>query len=224
MIRTGNDSGYTLIELLVTFFVFSLVSVGFYQVMFMGSRGTDTTESVVRISEEARLGFNRLIRDTREGVLVSADELAYRVTIDFDGNGTIGFPTVVGLDPKQNNNGDFEDLRFSIVGDGIFLNDEILVRGVDCIRQFEGGPCARDIFSFSSNRLEFDWNGDGVTTGGEIDGADGAPFGYTLGNFSGEIDTNEELRAITSVGYAFTVESGGRITEFFSEAQLRNRR
>ena len=89
-----SESGFTLVEVLVTMFVFAIVSVGFYQVMFSGSRGADTSQRVVNISEEARLGFNRLIRDTREATSLDCPPVGsvcpgangYSIIVDFDGD------------------------------------------------------------------------------------------------------------------------------------------
>ena len=90
MTSSASENGFTLIETLVAITLFSVVSISFYSVMLSGSRGADTTRSVVRVAEEARFGLNRMVRDTREAqVMAEADEDSYRVQIDFDEDGTI---------------------------------------------------------------------------------------------------------------------------------------
>lgn len=214
--KWSEESGFTLIELLVTVLVFSIMSVGFYQVMFSGSRGADTTADVVRISEEARAGFNRLVRDTREasglaGTSVTGDE--YTVEVDFNGDGVLENP---------NPNGDYEIVTFTFDGTRLLLNGELLVDGVDCIRD-ASESCTQDVFAYGSNHLEYDWDGDGVTTGTEIDGV-GSALGYTAGNRNGVLDLDSEKDLVSEVSFAFSVQSGSRQTEFFGKAQLRNRR
>lgn len=216
-----KQGGFTLVELMVTFFIFSLVSVGFYQVMFSGSRGADTTRSVVRISEEARGGFNRLVRDTREAGSINCPpvgsvcptDTAYSIIVDFDGDG-------VAENPNQN--GDYENLTFEWDGLRVLVNGEVLIDGVDCVGGADGS-CDEPLFSYSSNHLEYDWNGDGTTTGAEIDAA-GPSRGLAIGNQNGVLDRPSELALISSVSFAFTLEQDGRVTEFSSEAQMRNRR
>jgi prepilin-type N-terminal cleavage/methylation domain-containing protein len=147
----SDDAGFTLVELLIGVFLLLVAAVGFYSVMFSGTRSTDTTQSVVRISEEARLGFNRMVRDTREAdSIVHASPAQYRVLIDFDGDGSYDNP---------NADGDYEDLTFSFnAGEKtITLNGELLIAGVEQI-------AGEDVFTFTSNLLQYDWSGDGVTS------------------------------------------------------------
>jgi prepilin-type N-terminal cleavage/methylation domain-containing protein len=207
--RCSDDAGFTLVELLIGVFLLLVAAVGFYSVMFSGTRSTDTTQSVVRISEEARLGFNRMVRDTREAdSIVHASPAQYRVLIDFDGDGSYDNP---------NADGDYEDLTFSFnAGEKtITLNGELLIAGVEQI-------AGEDVFTFTSNLLQYDWSGDGVTSWQELDEAPNHGVSG-VGNNNGVLDEGE-LPFLTNVGFAFRVEDGNRSTEFYAEAQLRNRR
>jgi len=95
MTHAREEAGFTMIEVLVAITLFSILSVGFYQVMLSGVRGTDTTQDVVTISSEARLGLNRMVRETREADVIScaggggpcATPTSYTVNIDFNGDG-----------------------------------------------------------------------------------------------------------------------------------------
>lgn len=236
MTATRNESGFTLVEVLVAITLFSILSVGFYQVMFSGVNAGDTSQNVARISEEARLGFNRMLRDTREtgghcfdaggGLcgLVTATPTSYSVEIDFDGNSVVDYA-------------DNEFLRFSydaaaetitiasLNADGtVRTGPEVLVAGVEPIG-------TQDVFSYSSNYLQYDYNPvDGVTTWQEIDTP---PTGVNgVGDRDGCLDqaglcganNYREMFYISSVTYAFNVAAGGRDTNFYGEASMRNRR
>jgi prepilin-type N-terminal cleavage/methylation domain-containing protein len=208
MRRLDGERGFTMIELLVVMAVFGVVSTTFYSVMFNAVRSSDNTEQVARVSEEARAGLNRMIRDTREGQLFDVlSATSYNVRIDFDGDGSYENP---------NEEGDYESITFKYNGGNntIVLRDpinnvqEVLIAGVE---EFNGEP----IFSYTSNDLRYDWNGDGVTTSDELDAAPG--YGYP--GVSGD-DTS----LYQNVEYQLVVVNGTKETLLTGQAQLRNRR
>ena len=209
-----SEGGFTLIELLVGMALFSLASVGFYQVLFAGSTGAKTSQAAARVSEEARLGLNRLVRDTREAAdLKDATANSYRIEINFDGNPS---PDPVPSDPA----GDYELLivEWNPVSRTVTLSNgvttEVLMRDVDCIRKADNS--CQDVFRYTSSRLEYDTNGDGVSSG--LPELDQAP---SLGNNNGVLD-GQEPRFIDAVKFSFRVEKVGRSTNFYAEAQMRN--
>lgn len=215
--RSRAEEGFTLIELLVTMALFSVLAVGFYQVLFSNARGSDTSRAVVKISEEARLGLNRMIRDTREGTLwcttyddssttACPTSTSYSVRIDFNSDGDFDNPNAVG---------DYEKLTFAYDSTRrvITLNGEVLAAGVTPLS-------GKDMFTYTSNRLEYDADNDGVTTWQELD-ATGLPG---VGDKDGILDGDPELRHVSNIDYAFNVASRDRTTVFYSHAQLRNTR
>ncbi|MGH2746518.1 MAG: PilW family protein [Actinomycetota bacterium] len=205
-----REDGFTLIELLVVTLMLSIVTIGFYQVMFSGARGSDVTQSVVRISEEGRGGLNRMIRDTRESqVLVSATATSYQVQVDFNGSGVIEGDLETNT---TNAEGDYEELLFVYdAGTGtIRLNDETLVDGVEQIG-------TTPVFSYYSNNLIFDSNEDGVSSEAEINAS-------SVGNGTNGLDLAEERALVSTVVFQFAVRSEDRVTEFYGEAQMRNNR
>lgn len=219
MTTRSDQGGFTIVELLVSIALFSVLSIGFYQVLFSGVRGSDTTRSVVRISEEARLAFNRMVRDTREAANFSCtgpaagaciDGNSYTVNIDFNGDGLFLNSGEAGAVP-----GDYERVTFVYDGDAIKLNGQTLIDGVERI-------AGKPIFDYSSNLLQYDTapvGGDGTTTWQEID----ASTDPGVGNQDGLINQNE-LQYMTSVVFSFQVREENRVSEFYAEAQLRNRR
>jgi prepilin-type N-terminal cleavage/methylation domain-containing protein len=205
----SNESGFTLIEMLITFFILSIVTTVFMQAAFSGTRGSDTARSVTRVTQEARLGLNRMIRDTREATLIEdADADGYTVKIDFDSNGTYENP---------NSAGDTEILTYEFNSSDrqITLNGELLVNGA---REIAG----KDMFGYSSNFLTYDWNADGVTTVAELD--DAPIHGVTgVGNNNDTLDY-PELSFVSNVLFNFRVVLDDHTERFYGGAQLRNRR
>ena len=207
MMEERSQSGFTLIELLVTIGLFSIAAAAFYQVMFSGVRASDTTRSVARISEEARFGFNRMVRDTREAARITAataDGTSYTIEVDFNGNNLIEA-------------GEVETFTYDDATGRIMISaggdPEPLIRGVT---SFGTG-----VFSFSSNELRFDHDPvDGIATWQEIDKP---PLGVTGGNGDALLNS-AEYPYLTNVNFALRVAAGDRSTDFFAEAQLRNRR
>lgn len=210
MTRLQNDErGFTISELVVTIFLVAIVTTTLLQVALSGTRGSDTTRSVTEVAQEARLGLNRMVRDTREAMLIEdATATAYTVKIDFDASGTYQNPNPAG---------DYEVLTFawSDAENEITLNGELLVDGAHEI-------AGENVFGYSSNFLSYDWDADGITTPAELD--DAPLHGITgVGNNNDTLDY-PELNFVSGVTYAFRVRHGGYSERFYSEAQLRNRR
>ena len=221
-----RQGGFTLIETLVAIALFSVLAAGFYSVMLSQVGGSERTRSVARIAEEARLGFNRMVRDAREGTELAAEDgcapsdmeagECFNVKVDFDGDDAFDNP---------NASGDYENLTFSYnAGDDTIdivvcdddsgsCESEVLIDGV---QPTDGS----DIFTFSSNLLRYDGNGDGLTSWQELDGAAG-----DVGNGNGDLDVGE-WQYLSNVAFALEItgEDEDDVTRFFSEAQLRNKR
>lgn len=211
--RRAHELGFTMVELLVTMMVFSIVAVSFYQVLFAQAQGADVATSLGRVSEEARVGFNRMVRDTREGDVISAaSTTSYAVKVNFDGD---------GLYENPNERGDYEILTYAYDAGAktITLNGEVLMRGVEPIP-------GEDPFTFSSNFLEYDWGEPyGTTSWQEINDASCAAHGITG---VGDCDVPPVLDAaefpyLTTVEYSLRVRDGENYTDFVASSQMRNR-
>lgn len=195
-----NERGFTLIELLVTLGILAVITTAFYQLMLSGTRASNVTRNVVRVSEEARLGLNRLVRDTREAVyLENPTATSYTAAIDFDGDGVI----------ETHNGIDYERITFGFDGSAITIEVQnrpavTLVQGVSQIGSIP-------VFQYSSNKLEHDTNADGVTTLAELDAA--AAQGATLG---------DTTLLLGEVSFTFRVTSGDSTTDFYSKSTMRN--
>ena len=204
--RTRED-GFTMIEMLTAFALLSIVSVSFFGVLLSTQRSSRSSRSSTVVSEETRLGFNRMVRDTREAQeIVAAAPDAFTARVDFEND---------NLGPQL--------LEFKRSGSTILLNEEVLMRGVACIPGAGGGGCAQDVFTFSSNRLEYDWDSNGVTTWQELDQSASPAHGVVgVGNNDGEL--NVELSYVTDVMFAVQVSNGSSTSRMIAQTQLRNNR
>jgi prepilin-type N-terminal cleavage/methylation domain-containing protein len=213
MTRSRDEHGYTIVEILVAMFVFSLISTGFYQVLIAQTKSLDKTRATSRIGEEARVGFNRMVRDTREADLISAASgsgTSFTIKVNYNAD---------GLYQNPNPNGDNEILTFAYdnATNTVTLNGEVLMEGV------KPDP-GKKMFDFTSNALEYDWLGDGTTTWEDIDQASCPSHGVTG---VGDCDLPDpildapELPYLT--GVEFAISDTAETTEFFATAQLRNR-
>ncbi len=246
--RFNDERGFTLVELMVAILLFSVLSIGFYQVMFSSVTGSTRASDVAEVAEEARLGFNRIIRDTRETTkLVSADDDEYRIWVDFDRDGCVdsgtSFAAVDDEDPltpactAAAGPVDYEYLHYAYVAPNITLTaltgpDNGLAEDVDPTAVAVAGTQTETlassvvqvdsdadgtidpIFTYVSNFLTFDDDGNGETSFEELDGL--------------EADDDEltgvELDYVSDVNYEFAVSVGGNSRTFYGQAQIRNRR
>jgi prepilin-type N-terminal cleavage/methylation domain-containing protein len=232
------QGGFTIVEVLVALTIFSLIAAAFMSVMFAVARGTDSTAAHVRISEEARLGLNRMIRDTREASWISltdpsptATHDSFTVKIDFDGDGAYTNPASgIAQGNYEVLTYAYDDATDRITVTVAGVGTETLIRGVDCIREQPTDPCESDVFSFTSNRLEYDWGDgiggppDGITTLEELNSTACPPTSLTTLDNCNATLADLELANITSLNIALSLGTGGRKTPYYAEAQLRNRR
>jgi prepilin-type N-terminal cleavage/methylation domain-containing protein len=213
-----REDGFTMIEMLVAMTLFAVISVGIYQVLFQTAAGSRGAQNVARTSQEARLGFNRMVRDTREAQdILSPSSTSFQIQTDFNGDGEIQ-PTPSDV------TGDYEVLTFTFNeaggGNGTITatsgsTSEVLMAGVDCVRKADNS--CYDIFTYSSSRLEYDTNVNGVTSAAELDAAP------SLGNGNGALDA-AELGFVDGVSIQLRISAGGKTSTFYAEAQLRNHR
>lgn len=213
---TRYEEGFTLTEILITMLLLSLISTAFYQVLFSGSEGSQTAQAVVRVSEEARAGLNRMIRDTRQAFrLTSATDDGYSVQVDFNGDEVI---SAVGA---ANSAGDYEELSFVVIADKLYIQacgssnldcgnqKSVLVDGVSRIG-------STPYFSYSSNRLEYDCDNNGLASRTELQ----TDSCYVPGGLTATV----ALTLLTDIDYSLQVTADARSSTFLSHAEMRNLR
>lgn len=215
-----REQGFTLVELLVVLALAAMVTTAMYQVMFSATRGSRAAENAIRVTEEARLGFNRMVRDTREAQSIgNATATSFEVRIDFNGDNAISDAPIGG------ELGSYEKLTFTFNAGAQTVTvtcctattpvTETLMTGVTCVLRSDN--TCEPAFTFSSSRLELDTDGDGVAEPTELDQS------QAVGNQNGTLD-GAELASIDRVTFALRVRQGQAANDFYADAQLRNKR
>lgn len=219
-----DEQGFTLVEALVAIFLLSVLSVGFYQVMFSAVRGSTDARDIAEVAEEARLGFNRMIRDTRETTdLISATDTSYRIWTDFDRDGLVDQADYEYMEYAY----DSAVRRITLTAlTGPAAGDPDLITGTEpAITGTSAETLAnsitlvgtRPVFGYVSNHLQYDT----ITVDGEVSVAELE---------AGTVGANDnvlagiELDYISDVNYSFQVSIGGDSRTFYGQAQIRNRR
>lgn len=226
--RIDTEGGYSLLEMVVAIFLFMLVSGGFYEVLLAQTKSTNMTRIGTHVAEEARLGFNRMIRDVREADVVSAAAITNPAT----GAGSFTIKVNYNND-SQYTSDEILTYAYDPVAKTISLNTyggtpEVLMSGVSpagnttsaCPVGTYPNGC---VFSFLSSYLDYDWDSDGFTTWQELDQASCAAHGITgVGNCNSTLDS-AEFPYITTISFSINVTDGSRSTSFIDRAQMRNR-
>ena len=243
-----QEEGFSLVEVMIGMLLLSILSIGFYQVMFSTVRGSNSAADVAQSAEEARLGFNRMIRDTREATrLVSASSSGYRIWVDFDGDGCVdagtayvkpaGTTVCVAGGPS-----DYEYLRYAFDGDEVTL-EALAGPANGTAATCAPMPAASATCGLSPGDSTLvagtvtETLASGVRTIGskpvfsyasnflEFDDSptDGETTVTELGDGDNDLE-GLELEYISDVNYAFEVSIGGNARKFYGQAQIRNRR
>jgi prepilin-type N-terminal cleavage/methylation domain-containing protein len=241
-----DDSGFTLVEMLVSMIVLSALGSVFLTTVLGAQKSAQTTSSEQDLNEEARLAVNRMARELRQADVITQvrnpDGAAYDSTAittvtfnaDFDGDGCINgvvpspapspVPTCNDASPA-----DPETLTYCwdprATVRQLYLIPGALSSDGDC--QTDGLPIlAGQVSSFKlsyrSNEYLYDVDGgtdggDGITTWSELDQA-----GPPVGNDDGELGP-EELAYVDSVVIELTVSSNGNHAQSYTtQVDLRN--
>jgi hypothetical protein len=78
------------------------------------------------------------------------------------------------------------------------------------------------VFSYSSNQLQYDWDGNGLVTLTELDNAGCPAHGsLSVGNCNAP-DFALELPLVSNVDFALKVQYGSTVDTLYTQAQMRN--
>ena len=217
---TGDDSGFTLVELIAATTLFLVLSVITFTTVMVAAHQVRSNRDYNDINEEARVMLNRMSREIREAKAIVAATNPYKPTgfdpvnttqsftfdVDFNGDGTI-----------QPDAADPEELTYTY--DPTQHRVTLHAAGVDY------PILAANVTSFSidyTSRL-YAYDGadgsakDGVVHWWELD----ADPSHQVGNGDGQLNT--ELSSIDAVTISFTVFKGTHQQKYRTQIDLRNR-
>lgn len=233
-LRQREDSGFTLVELLVGVVLFGLLSTVLLATVVSTSNGLTSTKNTVGINEEARLTYNRMTREIREARQLDAvgfTTCGPAAPVACPAGVTGKVPTSLTFEVDFNGNGvidssatDPEILTYcwDYANKRVLLTPHLPTTS-DCSDPDALPVLTTDVESFyldfRSSLWQYDANGDGITTWQELDSA---PLTAGVGNQNGNLDSIE-LRNIDSVVINLTVFKGARRQVYRSQVNLRNR-
>jgi type II secretory pathway pseudopilin PulG len=220
-----DDSGFTLVEMLVASMMFFVLLAALATVVATTSSSADTTRQTNDLNEQARLALNRMTRELRqaqeiEEVKITAGKITgLTFTVDFNGNGIIDSSP---SDPERLTYcWDSPNRRLLLTAD--------VGGGMPC-----DNPAALPILSSDVQNLDIQlrsnlWQYDGDCAANPIpDGTvtwqelDCAPLSAGVGNQNGLLDTIE-LRNINGVSISLTVLTGARRQVYETQVNMRNK-
>jgi len=240
-LRHGNDdSGFTLVELLVAMSLMIVLITVTMTVVKVTSSAVVTSQQQQNLNEEARQAINRMARDIRQAKQIvtavnpdgagfnSARLVAVRFKSDYDGDGCISGISSTGaacLLPYNASNPEDVTYCFEPSTKQLYVIDNsasgvvpVTMASTSCSggQPLLAGNVANFKVSYRSDVYRDDLNPtDGVTTWSELDES-GAPDG----NVNGLLD--DELVNIDSVVLDLTMRLSGRQQVYRTQVGLRN--
>jgi prepilin-type N-terminal cleavage/methylation domain-containing protein len=236
-LRSNDDGGFTLVEMLVAIVVLGILGTIFLTTVIGSQTSAKATSSEQDLNEEARLALNRMARELRQANTLAAvrnpDGASYdssaitalTFTADFNGDGCIdGTTSVTGVVCQPYSAANPETLTYcwdpSASVRQLYLIPGALA-GASC--QVSGalpilaGQVTSFKLSYRSNEYLYDADGDGITTWSELDSA-----GPPVGNNDAALG-QPELANVDSVVIALTVSANGNHAQAYTtQVDLRN--
>lgn len=182
-----RKNGFTIIELMIAMFIFSIAIIGIYIVFIQANKAFQAGRKQVRSSQNARVVTEVMAREIREATAFSAnfDSLTVR---DTDGNRISYY--LDGLVDNQKLHRDVKD-AFNVPVSDIIKGEYIKTL----------------TFDYFGNDLTLDTDGDGVVSASEIAASD--PEGVSFS----AIDTSDELNRVTLIKITVEVDTDRRDTD-----------
>ncbi|MFA5809220.1 MAG: prepilin-type N-terminal cleavage/methylation domain-containing protein [Thermoleophilia bacterium] len=90
---TGREHGFTLIEMLVSISILTVIMAGMFAFLFGASRHWNTSQNQADMTENARLGLNRMTREIKQSSQITTAQInQITFTVNFGtGNETISY-------------------------------------------------------------------------------------------------------------------------------------
>lgn len=154
--RSGREQGFTLIEMLVSISILTVIMAGMFTFLFGASRHWNTGQNSADMTENARLGLNRMTREIKQSTQVTdAQTTQVTFTVNFgSGSETITY----GFSPGSNGEPG-EVWRNTSASPGNIT----LISNVESVQ-----------FVYYGNDYKCDINNDGIITYSELQGCGGS--------------------------------------------------
>ncbi len=156
--RGRSEQGFTLVELLVSISILTVIMIGMIAFMWSASSYWRSGQSIANMTDNARLGLNRMTRELRQASIVETAQtnlLSYKV--DFGGGQEI---ITYGFSAGDSGQSGYVWRSTSAVpGEQL-----VLVEDVDFMQ-----------FSYFGNDYKCDTNNDGITTWAELQACSTTP-------------------------------------------------
>jgi prepilin-type N-terminal cleavage/methylation domain-containing protein len=222
-----DDSGLTLIELLVSMILMGLVGTIVFTSVLATQRASESSRQVNDLNEEARLVLNRMSRELREAKAITAvvnpmgpgysatSDTSITFEVDFNGNGTIE-PTAA--DPERLTyfyDVSAQQLQLKAAGSAL----PVLAANVASFQvNFTSRKYVFDGTTTASGGLCGTVTGtkDGIVDWQEVDGNPAMLYG----NCNANLDS--ELNVIDSVFVSLKVLYGSKQQQYQTQVDLRN--
>jgi prepilin-type N-terminal cleavage/methylation domain-containing protein len=235
--RDTRDSGFTLVEMLVSMVILGALGSVFLTTVFGAETSAKGTSSEQDLNEEARLALNRMARELRQadaltsvlnpdGTSYSSSAItAVTFTADFNGDGCIdGVALSVGAVCTAYSASNPETLTYCW-DPSASVRQLYLIPGslsgstchVDGALPILAGQVTSFKLSYRSNEYLYDADGDGITTWTELDQA-----GSPVGNDDGALNS-PELSNVDSIVIELNVSANGQHQQSYAtQVDLRN--
>ena len=245
MTRRLDDSGFTLVDLLVAVLLLAMLGAVFMTAVLGSNRSATNTTQQQNINEDARLAINRVARELRQATAITAVRnadgpgysagaiTAVTFTADFDGDGCINgaqpvpapspavtcFPASAANPEELTYCYDPASPSVSATGEKLLLIAGPLT-GSGCNQAGALPVLAGNVtwfkLTYRSNQYRYDTSGDGVTSWLELDQAP-----PPVGDSDEDINTGQ-LPRIASVLIDVALLEGGHRQSYRTQVALRN--
>jgi len=220
-LRLRDESGVTLIEVLVSLFIFAVVTALLFSTVLSGASNLKTVRQSTDLNEESRLVLNRMSRELRQASrivsVVNPDGTGFNPSadtsitfeVDFNADGFINIDPAVGDVERLTYHYDRANSRLLLETPSSAALP-ILTANVSAFK-----------LSYRSSNYRCDTNSDGQVTWQEIETATSPPCPAGAGTANSILDS--ELNYIDQLIIDLTVLNPPRQQQYRTQVDLRNR-